>query len=82
MKIRDYLLEVDAHETLWNRYLKVLDKALKIHNQMNTQATELKRIQKQMKKAGIDAIENKMGMPVFTVDEDTDDRIRKMVLEQ
>lgn len=78
----DYLTEADIHETLWKRYLKVLDRALKIHNSMNIQATELKKIQKQMKKVGLDAIENKMGQPVFTVDENTDDRIRSMVLEQ
>ena len=82
MSLREYLTEADEHEVLWKRYLKVLDRATKIHNSMNTQATELKRIQKQMKKAGIDAIENKMGQPVFTVDEDTDNRIRSMVLEQ
>ena len=82
MRLRDYLNEVDIHETLWNRYLKVLDRAHKIHNSMNTQANELKKIQKQMKKAGIDAIENKIGQPVFTIDEDADNRIRSMVLEQ
>ncbi len=82
MKFTDYLTEADAHEILWKRYLKVLDRALKIHNSMNAQATELKRLQKQMQKAGVDAIENNMGQPVFTVDEDTNDRIRSMVLEQ
>lgn len=77
-----YLNEGDTQEVLFKRYLKVLDKAGKIYNSMGIQSTELGRIQKKMKKNGIDALYNKMDHPVFTVDEDTSDRIRSMVLEQ
>ncbi len=79
---KKYLIEADMHDVLWKRWLKALDKAVRIHRSMINLETELERIQKQMRKNGIDAIKNKLDQPIFTDDEDTNDRTRSMVLEQ
>ncbi len=79
MNIKEYLITENVEKTLYQRYLKALDKGQKIQNTIGNLGTELNRIQKQMKKNNIPGLLNPAGLAVFTDDEDTADRAWSMV---
>lgn len=79
----DEAMEFDkAHDVLWKRWLKALDKAERINKYMQDLSTELSRIQKVMKRNGIEVIQNKAGQSIFTDDEDVRDRARNMIIDR
>jgi len=79
MNLEKYLITENNETKLWNRYIKVLNTSIKIHNKVNSLDTELSRIQKAMKKEGIKELKNPNGHTVFDVNEDTGNRAWSMV---
>ena len=83
MRFTDYLKEeIDRNSPefkLFIRYLKVHAKAEKIQDQMQKMDGELEKIQKAMKKKGIEELVNLQGTVVLDLDTETYDKVFSMV---
>lgn len=83
MKFEDYLKEeIDRNSPEFKmliRFFKVQAKAEKIQDQMTKMDGDLEKIQKAMKKKGIEELVNLQGNVVFDLDTETYDKVFSMV---
>lgn len=84
MKFLDFLNEAKEWDRkspeykLFMRFMNVRNKADKMHDQMWKMADEVAKIQKQMKKHGMDELLDHLDRPIFNVNADDWDTIWSM----